>query len=71
MILPERVFGRSSAKMICFGRASLPIFSATCSRNSASSWSSPWLSPSGVTKATIACPVSSSERPITAASATF
>ena len=26
MILPERVFGRSSAQTIRFGRASLPIF---------------------------------------------
>ena len=41
MILPERVFGRSSAKAICFGRASLPIFSATWSRSSASSSSPP------------------------------
>ena len=32
MILPERVLGRSSAQMIRFGRASLPIRSATCSR---------------------------------------
>ena len=29
MILPERVFGRSSAQMIRFGRANLPIRSAT------------------------------------------
>ena len=29
MILPERVFGRSSAQMIRFGRANLPIFLAT------------------------------------------
>ena len=34
MILPERVFGRSSAQMIRFGRASLPIRLATCSRSS-------------------------------------
>ena len=32
MILPERVFGRSSDQTIRFGRASLPIRSATCSR---------------------------------------
>ena len=32
MILPERVFGRSSAQMIRFGRANLPIRSATVSR---------------------------------------
>ena len=29
MILPERVFGRSSQITITFGRASLPILSAT------------------------------------------
>ena len=32
MILPERVFGRSSAQMIRFGRANLPIRSATVAR---------------------------------------
>ena len=32
MILPERVFGRSSAQMIRFGRANLPIRSATTAR---------------------------------------
>ena len=41
MIFPERVFGRSSAKWIAFGRASLPILSATCSRSSAASSSPP------------------------------
>jgi len=32
MIFPERVFGRSSAQMIDFGRASLPIRSPTYRR---------------------------------------
>ena len=32
MILPERVFGRSSAQTIRFGRANLPIRSATVAR---------------------------------------
>ena len=34
MIFPERVFGRSAANKISSGRASAPILSATCSRNS-------------------------------------
>ena len=71
MILPERVLGRSSAQTIRFGRASLPIRLATCSRSSAISSSSPSRSPSSVTKAQIAWPVSSSCWPITAASATL
>ena len=71
MILPERVLGRSSAQMMRFGRASLPIRLATCSRISGSSSSSPSRSPSSVTKAQIAWPVSSSAWPITAHSATF
>ena len=41
MILPERVFGRSSAQMIRFGRANLPIRSATVSRIPSSSSSVP------------------------------
>ena len=34
MILPERVLGSASAKRISSGRASAPICSTTCSRNS-------------------------------------
>jgi hypothetical protein len=34
MILPLRVFGRSSVKMIVFGRAMAPILVATCWRRS-------------------------------------
>jgi hypothetical protein len=30
MILPERVFGSSAEKMMSSGRASAPIFLATC-----------------------------------------
>ena len=37
MILPERVFGSSSAQMIRFGRANLPIRSATVARISSTS----------------------------------
>ena len=57
--------------MIRFGRASLPIRLATCSRISPSMASSPSRSPSSVTNAQIAWPVSSSCWPITADSATF
>ena len=71
MILPERVFGRSSAQMMRLGRASLPIRCATCSRISATSSSVPSRSPSSVTKAATDWPVSSSAAPMTAASATF
>ena len=42
MILPERVFGRSSAQTIRFGRANLPIRSATVARIPSTS-SSLWL----------------------------
>ena len=70
MILPDRVFGRSRAKITVAGRASLPIDWATCSRRACSSSSVPSLSPLSDTKATIAWPVSSSLRAATAASAT-
>jgi hypothetical protein len=39
MILPLRVLGRSSVKMIVLGRAMAPIFWDTCLRRS-----SPWAS---------------------------
>ena len=71
MILPERVFGRSPAQMMRFGRAILEMRRATCSFISFWISSVPSRSPSRVTKAQIAWPVSSSEMPITAASATF
>ena len=71
MILPERVFGRSSAQMIRFGRANLPIRSATAARMPSTSSSLGSVPPRRVTKAQIAWPVSSSDWPITAASATF
>ena len=45
MILPERVFGRSSAQMIRFGRANLPIRSATTARISSTSSSLGSVSP--------------------------
>jgi hypothetical protein len=70
MILPERVLGRSSAQMMRLGRAILPIRPATWARMSSRSTSSPSPPPTSVTKATIACPVSSSVWPTTAASAT-
>ena len=41
MILPERVFGRSSAQMMRLGRANLPIRSATVSRMPSTVCSSP------------------------------
>ena len=71
MILPDRVFGRSSAQMIRFGRANLPIRAATVSRIPASTASVPSVSPWSVTNAQIAWPVCSSDWPITAASATM
>ena len=57
--------------MIRFGRASLPILTATCSRMSTTSSSVPSRSPWSVTNAATDWPVSSSAWPITAASATF
>ena len=56
--------------MIRFGRANLPIRSATVARMPSTVCSSPASSPCSVTNATIAWPVSSSCWPITAASAT-
>jgi hypothetical protein len=70
MILPLVVLGRSRAQMMRSGRASFPMRCATCARISASIASSPAWSPCSVTNATIACPVSSSARATTAASAT-
>jgi hypothetical protein len=70
MILPERVFGRSSAQTILFGRANLPIRVATVSRMPFSTSDEGSVPPRRVTKAQIAWPVSSSDWPITAASAT-
>ena len=71
MIFPERVFGRSPAQMIRFGRAIFEIRVATCSRISPAISSEPSRSPSRVTKAQIAWPVVSSVWPITADSATL
>ena len=56
--------------MIRFGRASLPMRLATCSRIAPMSSSSPSRSPSSVTNAVTDWPVSSSLCPMTAASAT-
>ena len=70
MIFPERVLGRSSDQMMRFGRANLPMRSATVARMPSTVSPSPSRSPCRVTKATIACPVSSSCWPMTAASAT-
>src|SRR5947208_58836 len=70
MIFPERVLGRSSAQIMRFGLANLPMRSATVARMPSSVDSSPSRFPCSVTKATIAWPVSSSCWPITAASAT-
>ena len=71
MILPERVLGRSPAQMTRFGRAIFEMRLATCSLISFWISSEPSRSPSSVTKAQIAWPVSSSWIPITADSATF
>ena len=71
MIFPECVLGRSSLHSMRFGRASLPICCATCSRIWASISGVPSSSPWSVTNATIAWPVSSSDCATTAASATF
>ena len=57
--------------MIRRGRANFPIRSATLARISSTSSSVPARSPSRVTKAQIAWPVSSSAWPMTADSATF
>ena len=70
MILPLRVLGRSSVKMIVFGRAMAPIFVATCSRSSSPCSAVGSTPPFSVTKAMIAWPVVSSLAPTTAASAT-
>ena len=70
MILPLRVFGRSSVKMIVLGRPKRPIFVATCSRNASPCSRSGSTSALSVTKAMIAWPVVSSFAPTHAASAT-
>src|SRR5216683_3122877 len=70
MILPLRVFGSSSVKMMVLGRAMAPILAATCWRR-AWPWTSSEVSPAfTVTKAMMAWPVMSSLAPTTAASAT-
>ena len=71
MILPERVFGSASVKRISFGFAIAPICFATWSSSASFSAALTGAPAFGVTNATIAVPVSSSGRPITAASATF
>ena len=71
MILPERVLGSSGANMIVLGRAIEPIDFTTCSRSSLESFSSPSFPARSVTKAKIACVVTGSSRPMTAASATL
>ena len=64
--------GRSPAQMMRFGRANLPMREATRSWISSISASVPSSStPSSVTNAVMAWPVSSSAWPMTAASATF
>ena len=66
-----RVFGRSGTKRRNFGRAIAPICCATCERSSwanSSLASTPFLR---ITNAKIACPVSGSFLPTTAASATL
>ncbi len=70
MILPERVFGRSSVRTMECGRAILPILLATCSRSSLISTLSPWTPAFSVTKATMASPTIGSGRETTADSAT-
>jgi len=70
MILPDRVFGRSSVRTMLAGRAIGLIFSDTQLRSSFTSASSPVTPERRVTKAAMAWPVSSSALPTTAASAT-
>jgi len=57
--------------MIVFGRAIEPIFETTCSRSSLDRASLESFPPRSVTNAKIACVVTGSSRPMTAASATF
>src|SRR6267378_5125118 len=71
MILPERVLGSSGVNMIVLGRAIDPIFETTCSRSSLESSSLPSFPARSVTNAKIACVVTGSSRPMTAASATL
>ncbi len=70
MILPLRVFGSSGVKTMFAGFAIGPIFLATWFRSSSSFSTEPSLPPLRLTYATMACPVRSSLRPQTAASAT-
>ena len=71
MIFPERVFGSSGVKTMFAGFAIGPIFTATWLRSSSSRSTDPSYPAFKVTNATIACPVSASARPHTAASATL
>src|ERR1051326_6792847 len=52
MILPDRVFGRASAKRISSGFATGPISLATCWRNSSRKFPSAFTPPFTVTRAT-------------------
>jgi hypothetical protein len=70
MIFPERVFGSSGVNTTLAGFAIGPITCATWSRSSSIISTDPSALPLSVTYATIACPVSWSFRPHTAASAT-
>ena len=71
MILPLRVFGSSGVNTMFAGLAIGPILCATWFRSSSSISTDGPSVPFSVTYATIACPVSWSFRPHTAASATF
>ena len=70
MILPERVFGRSSVKRIDFGLAIGPIVAATWSRSSSTRASLGSLPDRRITNAAMAWPGVASVFPTTAASAT-
>ena len=70
MILPLRVLGSASVKRMSSGRAMAPISCTTCSLSWARSASSAFRPACTVTNATSACPLRSSGRPTTAASAT-
>ena len=70
MILPDRVFGRSSVKMTVFGRPNRPILSATWARRASPCSLSGVNADFRVTKAMMACPLAGSAAPTTAASAT-
>ena len=57
MILPERVLGRSAAKMMSSGRAMAPIFCTTCAFSSSASASEVATPSFTVTKAATAWPL--------------